>query len=150
DEPLRERKAQAGARRLVAPFVESLKHPEHPVACFLRNTDPGVPDLERELALVGAREQRDVPAPSREFHRVRNEVEEDLPYSGRVDEDRRRRMGLHAEEHAFGLGGSASGSGDRLHEHIDPEDLGMQLELPGLDFGKIENVVDELEKMLPS
>ena len=153
---------EPGALAMPARIGDLLERLEHPLRLLRRDPDAGVGDFEAEhdaslvaggviglLVRVGT--ERDGAA-GRELHRVREEVEEDLPEPPLVGMDgggeRRREVGGEGEPFRVGL--DAGEGGDGPEEVGEAERRGPHLELARLDLGEVEHVVDEAEEVVPA
>ena len=151
-QPLADRQAETGApvaaRRRGVDLAERLEEPAEPVG---RDADAGVPDGEGQLGerpravrTVG-RHRQDHLAPLGELDRVREQVQEHLAEARHVPDDR----GGGAVADQIGeveplLGGAGGHEIERgLDALAEVERLGLELELPRLDLGEVEDVVDD-------
>ena len=123
-ESLRQGETESRPGCLRTALVETFEHAEDSLARHVRDPDPRVSDLETQVAAFDECTEPDVTAARRELHGVRDEVEEHLAHACRIEEERPCGHRLHREEHASRLRGGAPCGRDRLHEHVEREDLG--------------------------
>ena len=103
----------------------------------------------RAVALQALRLHHYAPLP-RELDRVSHEVDEDLPDAPHVAVQETRTPGVHADD---GVDLLLLGAGPHELEHVldrmpQVERGVLELELPRLDLGEVEDVVDDREERL--
>ena len=149
--------AQAGAAVLAGGRVVALeergKEPLHHIG---PHADAGVPHLHAEDDLVAVLRLGPHPdlhgALVGELQGIVHEVGEDLAQAGGIARHGQRRGGIHeqAQLHALALGLHGQ---HRLHVLDDGQQVevqGLEGQLPGLDLGEVEDVIDQREQRLPA
>ena len=149
DEPLREREAEAGALALLDARLGLLELLEDPLVILGGDARAGVGDRDPHLAVECAARHVDGPARRRELHGVREQVEDHLSDPALVAVDdvdvrNRRQRDLDAvlrrplaHHHDAAL--------ERLPQR---ERRDLELDLPGLDLGEVEDVVDQRQQVV--
>ena len=92
----------------------------------------------------------DLPAVGRELHRVREQVEDDLPDPPLVPrDDVEAAVPVERDLDAFGRGLLTNHRDAALEGVLERERRDLQLDLAGLDLGQVEDVVDEGQQVVP-
>ncbi len=149
DQRLGERQAEAGALHLAALGHDAAEGFERVTKLVLGHADAGVLDPQLQFALGrDRRRQRHLPPGIGELDGVRDEIEHDLPHRAEIGDDvRKSRRERLAQHHACGRRLLLQHF-RRVIGHVAQVHGGeVQLELAGLDFGQVEQVIDERQEM---
>ncbi|MFM2208861.1 MAG: hypothetical protein RIQ96_504 [Pseudomonadota bacterium] len=86
----------------------------------------------------------------RELHRVAQQVQQHLPQPRRVAHQAQRHVGgqLALQRHALALRGEGQCLQRAVHQLAQLQRRALQLHLPGLDLGEVEDVVDDRQQRL--
>src|SRR5438067_2671612 len=150
DETLRERESEAGALALPYADVRLLELLEDPFLVVCRDTGPGVRHRDQHLSVLPRRRDDDASAPRRELDRVREQVEDDLLDAALVTVDKID-VGCELERDEYlvlrrPLPHHHHAALQRLAER---EGRAFEFDLPGLDLGQVENLVDQAQEVIP-
>ncbi|GJE08233.1 hypothetical protein AOPFMNJM_3569 [Methylobacterium jeotgali] len=117
-----------------------------------RDADAGVGDREAQrLSLrpaAGVLDMQGHAALGRELHGVVEEIEQHLPHAVRVAQDplRKRRIEPGADREAASRGATLDDRHRGVGEGGEVEGHRVEVELPGLDLGDVEDVVDDRQQ----
>ena len=111
------------------------------------DADSGVSHLPADPSAKGARAENNRPARG-ELHRVAQQVQQDLPQSQRVANNRRRDIRRQVTQQLQFFLRRAQGHGAKCagRDLRDPARDLVETQLPGFNFREIENVVDDPEQ----
>ena len=119
------------------------------------NANARIADAEPQsftrLRLLDARHINHHRAPRRELDRITHQIEQNLPQPGRIADA----MWVHPRRcpagqiQPFFLGMRRHDPRDVLDQFHQIKGCGLQLDLTGLDFGKIKNVIDDGQQQFP-
>ena len=153
DELLGNGEAEAGAAEAAAHRTVGLRErAEQPGGRLGVESDAGVDDRESdpgvgggEIGAVHAERDR---APVGELDGVAEEVEEDLTEARRVAEEggRQTRIELGGQGEGLGRGAGAQHVENGAEGGVRGEGDALKLQAAGLDFGEVEDIVEEVEK----
>ncbi|GAA3855134.1 hypothetical protein GCM10022626_28620 [[Pseudomonas] carboxydohydrogena] len=115
---------------------------------FLRNADAGVGDRHHHSVADHAATHHDASAIGRELHRIRQEIDEDLFHRPAVGDDRNGAVDPAVERQMLAVGPARGDARGFRHGFGEVELLGGELHAPGLDLRHIEDIVDDVEKVI--
>ena len=123
------------------------------IASRRSGSDPGagIADREADAAVGRGLDHEADAAPCRELDRVSGQVGENLPQPDGIAPHARGKVGRQQRRdlEALVLSARRQEFDDALDQRGEIEDLVGEFELPGLDPGEIEDLVDERGKGLP-
>ena len=149
-EPLREREAQAGPLAEPDPRLGLLELLEDPLPILGGDARAGIGDRDSDLAVDPRRAHVHLAAGGRELHGVREQVEDHLldPALVAVD-DVDLRIGVERDADPVLRRALAHHHHATLERLPQGERVNLELDLPGLDLGEVEDVVDQREQVVP-
>ncbi len=120
---------------------------------FLGNTDAGIADRKQQLELVGvaageAAHRQHHFALFGELDRIADQVDQHLVDAQRIAQQPTTVawQGFDDHFHRFGAERGAHQVGDVIEQLVQIERRAFQVDTPGLDLGKVENVVDDFQQ----
>ncbi len=143
--------SKSKSRTLFRPHVLTIdlfERSAQPLQILGRNADAGIADRYFKSALFDRSPNAHVAAARRELHAVCQKVDQDLLYRPLVGKRHPRvRADLALQQNARAIGLNPDEANCGLRVLLEIEDFLAQFELSGLDFGHVENFVDELKQV---
>ncbi len=148
---------QAGAAVLPADgSVDLLERQKNAFLLRLGNADTGIPHLDQQHIVVRLRRRPAAHAhlhlaPLGELQRVGQQVAQNLQQAHPVADQQRRyiRVHLHTEKQPFLFGHWRQAGLELVQQFAQIERLQLELHVSGLDPRQVQNVVDQLQQIVP-
>jgi hypothetical protein len=112
-----------------------------------RHADPAIDDLEGDGAGLAPHDKTDGSVDGREFHGIREEVQQNLPEPLFVGVKNRAVGTVYGERDAVPLGQRPNDALDEPDDLADLDIVELQRHRAGLRFRQVENVVDDGKEM---
>ncbi len=151
DQRLGNRQPEAGALVALGELaLDLLERPPEPRQRVLRDADAGIGDRQHDALVGRARAHRDAAAAGRELDRVRQQIERDLLDGAAVGAQLQVGRYAGAERELLVLRARRHHAHGFAEQRVEVEFLEIETDAAGLDLGHVEDVVDDVEQILPA
>ena len=115
---------------------------------FLSDADAGVADFDAHATRTGIEAHVD-PAEAGEFERVGQQIADDLSHPGRIAQDQGWKVRIdQASQLDAGCRVLRQQVGRVFDQRAEVERDALQLQLPGVELGQVEDIVEQLDQHL--